>query len=57
MKEIICICVVAALAIVLSSCVNQIGSIAKATRQIEARIERMKTNPNPEYDHYPFDAR
>jgi hypothetical protein len=57
MKEIICICVVSVMAIVLSSCVNQIGSIAKTTRQIEARIERMKANPNPEYNHYPFDPR
>lgn len=53
MREIMCLVVLAGSAMSISSIANGFNETYKKIDEIEARIERMKNNPRPEYDHYP----
>lgn len=53
MKEIILICSVVALAALAGSVVNGFNETYRKIHETEQRIERMKLNPSPEYEHYP----
>lgn len=53
MSNIFAVIVVGALAVFVSSSFQPFGEIREKTRQVELRIERMKANPSPIYEHYP----
>jgi len=49
MKEPIYVCIVTLLAILIAQSLSHV----RGNLQILQRIERMKANPSPEYEHYP----
>ncbi len=49
MKELIYVCIVALLAMLIAQSLLHV----RENLQILQRIERMKANPSPEYEHYP----
>jgi len=53
MRELIVICALAALACVVASVANGFNETHQKIHETEQRIERMKLNPSPEYEHYP----
>lgn len=53
MKEIAALCLVFTFAYLLSLAIGGSSQSIRNSYEIEATMERMKANPNPEYDRYP----
>lgn len=53
MKETFYLVAISGVALAISSIANGFNDTYKKIHEVEQRIERMKQNPSPVYEHYP----